>query len=115
MTVGSGTGLQISVSVLNNNFTISVTSAGTGYAVGDQITIPATAIPGLSSNIVITFTSLNFNSNSTYGSTDFELHNSEQTEVILNVLLYAGIVIGDPKVVQVAAQQVQREEVNEKS
>ena len=49
------------------------------------------------------------------GSLDFELHISEQTEVILKILLYAGIVIRDPQIIQVAAQQVQAEEINKKS
>ena len=47
-------------------------------------------------------------------SVDFELHNSEQTEIIINVLLYAGIVIRDPQVIQAAAAKIQQEEVNEK-
>ena len=48
-------------------------------------------------------------------SVDFELHISEQSEVILKVLLYAGIVIRDPQIVQAAAAQVQADEVNKKS
>ena len=48
-------------------------------------------------------------------SVDFELHESEQSEVILKVLLYAGIVIRDPQIVQAAAAQVQADEVNKKS
>ena len=48
-------------------------------------------------------------------SVDFELHNSERTEIILRILLYQGIVIRDPQIVQVAAQKIQQEEVNEKS
>ena len=51
----------------------------------------------------------------TTGTVDFELHNSEQAEVILKILLYSGIVIRDPSIVQVAAQKVQQDEVNEKS
>ena len=46
---------------------------------------------------------------------DFEIHVSEQTEVILKILLYAGIIIRDPQVVQAAAAQVQAEETNKKS
>ena len=49
------------------------------------------------------------------GAVDFQLHNSERTEVILKILLYQGIVIRDPQVIQVAAQKVQQDEVNEKS
>lgn len=48
-------------------------------------------------------------------SVNFELHESEQTEVILKILVYAGIVIRDPQIVQAAAAQVQAEEVNKKS
>ncbi|MDH3876665.1 MAG: hypothetical protein OET18_02380 [Desulfobacterales bacterium] len=48
-------------------------------------------------------------------SVNFELHESEQTEVILKILLYAGIVIRDPQIVQAAAAQVQADEVNKKS
>ena len=49
------------------------------------------------------------------GSTDFEIHESEQTEVILKILLYSGIIIRDPEVVQTAAALVQADEANKKS
>ena len=49
------------------------------------------------------------------GSRNFELHESEQTEVILKILQYAGIIIRDPQIAQAAAQQVQMEEINQKS
>lgn len=48
-------------------------------------------------------------------STQFELIESEQTNVILRILAYAGIIIKDPQVVQVAAQAVQSEQINSKS
>ena len=48
-------------------------------------------------------------------SVNFELHISEQTEVILKILLYSGIIIRDPQIVQAAAAQVQADEVNKKS
>jgi len=47
-------------------------------------------------------------------STNFELHNSEQIEVVINILLYAGVVIKDPSIVQVANNEIQQEEANEK-
>jgi hypothetical protein len=43
------------------------------------------------------------------------LHPSEQTNLITRILLYSGIVINDPQIVQVAAQQVQAETINSKS
>ena len=48
-------------------------------------------------------------------STNFELHESEQSEVILKILLYSGIIIRDPQVVQTAAALVQADETNKKS
>ena len=49
------------------------------------------------------------------GSQDFELHMSEQTEIVLNILMYMGVVIRDPQIVQNAAQMIQQDEVNAKS
>ena len=46
---------------------------------------------------------------------EFELDSSEQTNVILQILAYAGIILQDPNVVQMAAQQVQQEQMNDKS
>jgi hypothetical protein len=48
-------------------------------------------------------------------SIQFELDASEQTNVITKILLYAGVIIRDPEVVQVAAQKSQQEEINSKS
>jgi hypothetical protein len=48
-------------------------------------------------------------------SVDFNLHSSEQVELILRILSYAGIIIRDPNIVQAAASQVQQANINEKS
>jgi len=48
-------------------------------------------------------------------SVQFELHPTEQTNLITRILLYSGIIIDDPQIVQVAAQQAQAETVNSKS
>ena len=48
-------------------------------------------------------------------STQFELDASEQTNVITKILLYAGVIIRDPEIVQVAAQKSQQEEINSKN
>jgi len=114
-TGGSGTGAEFSIVVSSNTITsIVVTAQGSGYIAGDQITFQGTDFGG-SGTAVLTLTSANLFSGSTQGFTNFELHNSERTEVILRVLLYAGVVIRDPQIIQVAAQKVQQEEVNEKS
>lgn len=48
-------------------------------------------------------------------SQQFELMVSEQTNIITKILLYSGIVIKDPQIIQVAAQQIQAEQINSKS
>ena len=47
-------------------------------------------------------------------STNFELHSSEQTELILRILAYAGIVLNNPQIVQAASAAVQNQNINEK-
>jgi hypothetical protein len=48
-------------------------------------------------------------------STSFELSPTEQTNVITRILLYSGVIVNDPEIVQVAAQQIQQEQINSKS
>jgi len=48
-------------------------------------------------------------------SVQFELHPIEQTNLITKILLYSGIVIEDPQIVQIAAQQAQAANINSKS
>jgi hypothetical protein len=51
---------------------------------------------------------------SSAASTNFELHSSEQTELILRILAYAGIVLNNPQIVQAASAAVQNQNINEK-
>ena len=46
-------------------------------------------------------------------SKNFELHACEQTELILKILLYAGVVVKSPEIIQVAANQVALENINQ--
>jgi hypothetical protein len=48
-------------------------------------------------------------------STNFELDVSEQTNLIIGVLKYAGVVINDPTIIQSASAEAQKVEANEKS
>ncbi|MDB4277743.1 hypothetical protein N9895_01760 [Gammaproteobacteria bacterium] len=114
-TGGSGTGLVISANVTTaTNVTLSVTTAGTGYVVGDVITIPAVQL-GAAGDTIITLQASDFNNGSTYGSTDIELHVSERVDFIIKLLFYFGVVIRDPQIIQVAMQEARAEEINEKS
>jgi len=47
-------------------------------------------------------------------SVNFEISDQDQTELVIEILMYAGIIIRDPSIVQAAASQMQREEVTEK-
>lgn len=47
-------------------------------------------------------------------STQFELHSSEQTNIITRILMYSGVIIRSPEIVQAAAQQIQTENINSK-
>ena len=48
-------------------------------------------------------------------STQFELNASEQVDVITRILFYSGVIVRDPQVIQVAAQEIQNNEINQKS
>jgi len=54
----------------------------------------------------------NYNPGASY---DFELLPEEQTNVILRILQYSGIIIRDPQIVQAAASEIQQNEINKKS
>ena len=111
-----GAGAIVSAVVSGGTVTsVLVTTPGSGYSINDVLTVSQAQLPGGNSDLDITLTAADFNLGSTFGTTNFELHNSERTEVILKMLLYQGVVIRDPQIVQVAAQKVQQEEVNEKS
>ena len=48
-------------------------------------------------------------------STQFELNASEQVDVITRILFYSGVIVRDPQVIQIAAQEIQNNEINQKS
>ena len=48
-------------------------------------------------------------------SVNFELSVTEQTNVITRILAYAGVIINDPTIIQVAAQEIAQEEQNSKT
>jgi hypothetical protein len=48
-------------------------------------------------------------------SVNFELDVWEQTDLIIGILKYCGIIVRDPEIVQAASQEAQKVEINEKS
>jgi len=75
------------------------------YAVGAQGQYVWDGSPGFSLGPVIPST----------GSVDFEISNQDQTEVIIRILMYAGVVIRDPQIVQAAASQAASIEQTQKT
>jgi len=92
----------------NNQLTIYPTEIQSGINV-DYIRKPTPPKWNFTSSAATNYTYIYDSSN----SINFELHPADQTELILKTLLYAGVVIEDPAVIQVAAQQVSQENINQ--
>jgi len=52
---------------------------------------------------------------SSTASTNFQLDVSEQTNIIIGILKYSGVIINDPTIIQAATQEAMKVEQNEKS
>jgi len=63
----------------------------------------------------ITITESDLSQLSTSNSVNFEISDSMQTEVVLEVLKFAGVIVKDPSIIQSASQELQSIESNEKS
>ena len=85
-----------------------VGNAGSGFKVGDTVTFSGV---GGSGTIVYTIKTGDTFNTSTQGSTDFELHLSQEIELIISILAYAGFILKDPSVVQSAVQISQGSEM----
>ena len=48
-------------------------------------------------------------------STNFEIDDTDQTDIIIKILGYCGLIIRDPQILQAAGQLAQQDEINEKS
>ena len=93
-------GLQLTITTTSTAVTsITVTAAGSGLSAGDTIVIDSSAIGGGSASITLTLRVQDLYATTTQGSTDFTLHQSQETQLILNILGYAGLIIKDPSIV----------------
>lgn len=103
-TSGSGTGATLTLTIASNSpTTLVVGSAGSGYSIGDTITF-ATSLVGGSADIIYTIDNGDTFGTSTQGSVDFTLHKSNETNLILSILGYAGLIIKDPNIVTAVTQ-----------
>ena len=95
----------------------TITTGGSGFNIGDQIALgDGNSFAGSSSGVtVFTLQADNFVAIvPSEGSVDFEISDSQQNEVILEILKYAGVVVRDPSIVQAASQELAQEENNNK-
>jgi len=120
--VGSGTGMEFTLTLnsLGVVTDLTTTSAGTGYSNTDTITLAAATFQAGATvtgpvDAIITFNNATLYSGTTFGSIQFEIDSVDQTELVLNILKYCGIVIRDPQIIQAASQIAMAEDNNEKS
>ena len=94
---------------------VKINAAGSGYAIGDEFVLSPAVGTDLSqvinsTNLVITLRAEDLYASTTRGSTNFELHPSEETMLILTILGYAGVTIKDPAITQLTTQISQANE-----
>ena len=110
-----GTGVVLEIAASPTGVTsVTVTNTGSGYNIGDILTVSQAQMAGASADLKIEITANDLFSGSQQGYIDFGLHDSERVELVINILFYAGVVIRDPQIVQTAMGQMQAESVNEK-
>lgn len=113
-TDGGGSNAQITVNVLSNNVVAISSTPGQGFEVGDTITILGSQLGNAASVPLILLIDKNGLITSTAFSQDFEISDSQQTECVLKILQYSGVVIRDPSIIQAAAQELAQDNANEK-
>jgi hypothetical protein len=113
-----GSGATIKVTSASADIdTATVVAAGSGYSIGDVIEVSQSVmntdgtIGTTNANLAITLSADNLYSSSTYGSTNFELHESDESNLILGILGYCGITIKDPTITQQTSQIIQSNEL----
>lgn len=100
-TSGTGTGATLTLTVTGGTATgLVVGSAGSGYAIGDTLTFNF----GSGVDVIYTIKAGDTFGTSTRGSTDFKLHASQESELIIGILAYAGFVVKNAEVFQGAIQ-----------
>ena len=101
-TGGTGTGATLTLVIAGGvPTTLTVGSPGSGYKVGDTIKFENV---GGSGAVKYTIKAGDTFDSSTRGSTDFTLHPSHESELIITILGYAGFAVKNPEVFQGAIQ-----------
>ena len=93
---------------------VSVTAAGSGFEVGDTIDFSIPNNSAVDQTITLTLRVQDLYETTNQGSTDFTLHPSLESELILTILGYAGLTIKDPSVVSGVTQIASANAMNKK-
>jgi len=107
-TSGSGTGASITLTISSGAVTaVVINIVGSGFAVDDTITISNTLSWLGADDLVLKLRSQDIYSTTTRGSTDFELHPQEETNLLLAVMGMAGVVMKQADITQLTSQIAQ--------
>ncbi len=127
-TNGSGTGCLLDITVAGSG-TITLSSANTtvkistldnssGYAVNDALSVAPGAFGSLNNGFslapAIEAKDLMTKTNTTQGSIDYEIDDSQRNIVTMEILKYSGVIVKDPGVVNAAYKELAEDEANEK-
>lgn len=115
---GAGAVIKLTAETIGTNKTITnveVLSVGSDFNLNDTITIPQAIITTAdTTNAVLTLRTQDLYSTTNQGSTDFTLHKSLETNLILTILGYAGLIIKDPSIVQGITQVATASEMSKR-
>ena len=107
-TSGSGTGASITLTISSGAVTaVIVNIVGSGFAVGDTITISNALGWTGADDLVLTLRTEDIYLTTTQGSTNFELHPQEETNLLLAVMGMAGVVMKQADITQLTSQIAQ--------
>lgn len=113
--VTDASGLQLTIVISSNTVqSVTVTAAGSGLSVGDTITIGSASLGGGTASITLTLRIQDMYATTNQGSTDFTLHESLETNLILSILAYGGLIIKDPSIVQGVTQLASSNEIGKR-
>ena len=93
---------------------VTVSVAGSGFEVGDTIDLDIPDNNSVDQTITLTLRVQDLYATTNQGSTDFALHESLETNLILSILGYAGLIIKDPSIVQGVTQLATADAMNKK-
>lgn len=114
-TSGNGDAANLKITVSGGTVTaVEVITVGSGFELNDTITITSTLLTGANTSVILTLRVADLYSTTNQGSTDFTLHKSLETNLILSILAYGGLIIKDPSIVQGVTQLASSNEIGKR-